>query len=618
MHRFPLALLLAFATSIAWGQPWSAYFDLNNSSDRVHGLTADSHGNVYVTMDSNGPGGQADQTVVYTATGAVAWSDRWLNATGDRETPAAMTLDSMGNLWIVGESEPNNTSNSVTYLLRYSPGGGAPAVGFFDVSSDREEPSGIALDSNNDVYVCGTSDGTQRKAYIVKFDHLTLTQVWNKTYSFATDDGAQGITADGAGHTFTLGFSHSSTGAGRAFLLKHDKDGNVIWKYFYAPPSGSTGLSVYRLVMDAATNCYWCGGLHSNSTKSDALVQKVDVHGLAVWTAVYDGPFHGYDGINNLALDPDGNVFAVGQSDVSSTSTAILTLKINPQGTILAHPTTSLTPNDDESAVDLSIDKAHRIYVLGSGNLFAGANGQDLVVVEYDTRTMALKRLSNFGGGFGSYEPGQIVSQGNGHVNFTGGSFGVSQDVVTVQGVEPPISNDDTYLINYGHSLYVDPAHGLLANDLYAGTAQLQTSPTKLSDSFFAFDGSMSLTPKPGAFGADSFTYKGSRDNFLGNLATVHLNIVPALASLSMNPNTIAKGGTSTGTITLNHVSGPGGTTVALKSSNPSVLTVPSTVVVPSGQSTATFTATAHALAANATVAASWNGITKTATVTVQ
>jgi uncharacterized repeat protein (TIGR03803 family) len=61
-----------------------------------------------------------------------------------------------------------------------------------------------------------------------------------------------------------------------------------------------------------------------------------------------------------------------------------------------------------------------------------------------------------------------------------------------------------------------------------------------------------------------------------------------SLSSLTLNPTTIANGGTSTGTVTLSPPAPPGGSVVGL-SSNSSFIIVPSNVTVPAGATSASF-----------------------------
>jgi len=93
----------------------------------------------------------------------------------------------------------------------------------------------------------------------------------------------------------------------------------------------------------------------------------------------------------------------------------------------------------------------------------------------------------------------------------------------------------------------------------------------------------------------------------------------PSLSSLSLNPSTVVGGNPSTGTVYLTAPAQSGGFTVQLSSSNPSVASVPSSVTVPQGQTSANFTVTTTPVTSqtNVTITASAQGVTRQATLTV-
>jgi Subtilase family len=93
----------------------------------------------------------------------------------------------------------------------------------------------------------------------------------------------------------------------------------------------------------------------------------------------------------------------------------------------------------------------------------------------------------------------------------------------------------------------------------------------------------------------------------------------PTLYSVAVNPTSVQGGNPSTGTVTLSGAAPSGGAVVGLSSSNAAAATVPASVTVPAGGTTATFTATTSAVSASTpvTVSASYGGATKTATLTV-
>ena len=90
-------------------------------------------------------------------------------------------------------------------------------------------------------------------------------------------------------------------------------------------------------------------------------------------------------------------------------------------------------------------------------------------------------------------------------------------------------------------------------------------------------------------------------------------------ASLSVSPATVEGGNSAVGTIFLTLGAPTGGLVVSLSSSNIAAATVPATTTVPGGLSSSTFPITPLVAAGTrtATITASANGISRTATLTV-
>ena len=94
---------------------------------------------------------------------------------------------------------------------------------------------------------------------------------------------------------------------------------------------------------------------------------------------------------------------------------------------------------------------------------------------------------------------------------------------------------------------------------------------------------------------------------------------VAALSGVSVSPATVQGGVSSTGTVSLNMPAPVGGAVVGLTSSNTAAAQVPASVTVAAGETTATFTVTTSPVASNTsvTISALYNGVTRTATLTV-
>ena len=93
----------------------------------------------------------------------------------------------------------------------------------------------------------------------------------------------------------------------------------------------------------------------------------------------------------------------------------------------------------------------------------------------------------------------------------------------------------------------------------------------------------------------------------------------PALSTVALNPSTLVGGSGSTGTVTLTASAPGGGAVVSLSSGNTAVATVPASVTIAAGATSATFAATTSTVTASTpvTITATYNGVTKSAALTV-
>jgi hypothetical protein len=101
--------------------------------------------------------------------------------------------------------------------------------------------------------------------------------------------------------------------------------------------------------------------------------------------------------------------------------------------------------------------------------------------------------------------------------------------------------------------------------------------------------------------------------------ASLTVTAPPTLTSLTLNQTNVNGGSSFTGSVTLSGPAPGGGALVSLSSANTAVATVPASVTIPAGASTATFTGTTLAVTASTpvTISVSYTGVTQTASLTV-
>jgi hypothetical protein len=113
-----------------------------------------------------------------------------------------------------------------------------------------------------------------------------------------------------------------------------------------------------------------------------------------------------------------------------------------------------------------------------------------------------------------------------------------------------------------------------------------------------------------------------SRDFFLDWIGVrVHTvaAVAATLSAVSFSPTAVTGGSPSTGTVTLSGAAPSGGAVVSLASSNMNVASVPASVTVAAGAASANFTSQTQAVSTNTsvTISATYGGITKPATLSV-
>ena len=91
--------------------------------------------------------------------------------------------------------------------------------------------------------------------------------------------------------------------------------------------------------------------------------------------------------------------------------------------------------------------------------------------------------------------------------------------------------------------------------------------------------------------------------------ATITIN-GDSMTGFTINPTTVVGGTSSVGTVTLNAPAPTGGWTVNLRVGAPSLVSVPASVLVPAGATTATFTIGTKAVTTQTSVAIYANDVT--------
>jgi len=147
----------------------------------------------------------------------------------------------------------------------------------------------------------------------------TLDGYGNEAYSMAAD-ALGNVYVTGYFLSSTIIFDHdtliNSSGNNDVFLVKYDKDGNVLWARSFGGSSDDEPLSI---AVDKNGNAYVAGyflspqlifgndTLIDSNNHSDVLLCKFDLNGNALWARHSNGTAN--DMANSVAVDNSGNIY---------------------------------------------------------------------------------------------------------------------------------------------------------------------------------------------------------------------------------------------------------------------------------------------------------------------
>ena len=296
---------------------WQRSLDASGIVDAAYSVSLDSSGNVYIF--GSGTANSYGTYVKFNSSGVLQWQKR-LTDSFIYVFPQDSTVDSSGNLYLSGITYNNTTNTFDATVIKFDSSGNITWQRRA-YTNNQDTFNGIALDSSNNVYLCGSSGtfGGILKGIVFKYNSSGSLQ-WQREFSAPDTIDSQSIACDSAGAVYVASFySDSSGGAKFGSLIKYNSSGVLQWQtkttYAAYPVSGSTNTNSLSLALDSSDNIYVISTSSQYTTSggtsygSPNLIQKFNSSGTQQWARNFN--LDNYIGIGNATIAINGDNYYI-------------------------------------------------------------------------------------------------------------------------------------------------------------------------------------------------------------------------------------------------------------------------------------------------------------------
>ena len=613
----------------------------NNGYRPLTPLVIDGQGNLYGTTYYGGNDFFPDNSHLgwgtifqYSAAGQFSVLHEFSGPDG--ANPLGMLLDSKGNLWGTtwqGGLNWNPTLGNFGLGTIFESSGGTVTnpVLFSSTNGGGNIAAGLTSDGQGNYYGTTYEGGTNGFGTLFKYASATgqLTTLVN----FNRTDGslpAATVTLDGQGNVYGTTYQGGAHSSASNFCC------GTVWKYSLSTGVLTTLVSfdgdsvpadgmfpMGGVTLDGQGNLY--GTTEYGGAFGDGIVYEYSAAGVLSTLVTFSGP-NGWNPEGNLVFDSTGNLYGITNQGGTSGYGTVFKLTPNTSGgtcsgitlsSLTLNPTTVSDGQPSTGTVTLSAaaPSGGSTVGLSSNSTFAIVPSSVTVPAGATSATFTVNTNNGF-----------VLSNTAVTITVTLGNSTVQANMTITPGSTVTVS-----------SLTLNPT-SVQGGSSSQGTVTLSAAAPS-GGTVVSLSSKSSAASVPGsvtvAAGATSARFTVSTQTVtttttavitatLGSSsAQASLTITSAstvsLSSLTLNPTSVSGGSSSTGTVTLSSSAPSGGAVVTLSSSNTSVATVPSSVTVSAGKTSATFSVSTKTVSSNTSVAISgtYGGATKSATLTV-
>jgi uncharacterized delta-60 repeat protein len=230
------------------------------------------------------------------------------------------------------------------------------------------------------------------------------------------DAGASAV--DAGGNLYVTGSVESGTSQSSFAAAKYNPQGNLLWRSHYSGPQYGRGLAI---AVDNQGNVYVAGYISDGvifNSNIDFLTVKFDRDGVQQWARAYDGPVKGYDQATEIAVDQQDDIYVSGSS--YGLGNDLATLKYSPSGALLWERRYTGFGSFDDRVSDMVLDSAGDLVITGTTENTGDGETNDIVTVKYNPQGTVLWERAFTETSISHEFANDLDVDGNGNIYITG------------------------------------------------------------------------------------------------------------------------------------------------------------------------------------------------------
>ena len=574
------------------GGNFTVLHSFTSSSDGSHPycrVTFDSSGNMYGTCPNGGPIG-GGTLWKYSSEGNFSVLHNFGSAAGGETPFSGVTIDSSGDLFGTGQVGGANTGG---VLWEYSSAGVFSVLHNFASSSDGKYPyAGVKLDASNNIYGTCDSSGPHNGGTLWKYSSGGVFSVLHGFNGSGDGDAPfyGGVTLDVNGNVFGTCYAGGANSGGT--LWEYSSGG--VFSVLRSFTNASDGYRPYAgVTLDSSGNMY--GTCNNGGANSGGTLWEYSSGGVFSVLRSFTPASDGADPYAGVTLDTSGNIYGTcsgggGTSDctlweygTTATLTGVSVSSNSFMGGSSSVGTVTLSGAAGASGLTITLSSNSQYAVVPPNvTIPAGATSASFPIwtAPSSSTQSAVITATNSTNTFttnltlSAYSPYVFNVQ-------VAPTFVVGGSTVTGQ------VQLDHFVTTIGGEV-VD----LSSSNVVGSGSAYATVPASVTVPFGANSATFSITTQSvsSVTGVSiTATDTGSQSGIIMLLPSGGLGL-----GLTVSPSGIYGGNSATGTVTLS-ASQSSSTVVSLASNNSGV-TVPTSVTIPAGSTTGTFTVTTSAV----------------------